>query len=362
MDKPHSRISNFHLSHRLNDGLKCEIFEARYCLAGGVVQPAVVKLLKPEIACIGKELRAFLREVGWARVLRHRLFPRVMEAGEHDGHYFLAMERIDGRTLEGLLGHLMAIQRSLPFEVGLNWSHQIADGLAYLHQSNVVHLGLQPANLLMRRQGHAALVDFGETGKTHGDVVIVDQRGTSYQAPERTRMLPVDQRADIYSLGKIIETMSYSMDADQVGTDLPALIGRACSMHVEDRFESMQAFMDGIEVVATNHNVELSADTCSRFLSEVFGDAGKRVDPRSRRPQQSATPFRMPSQGIATVLGSVSGDDSGCVSQKVPKHRVLDEHLAITTLVPPCTADLVDPAEESTLVTMAVSDRGVSLL
>lgn len=310
MDNPRKRISNFHLSEQIYDGARCEVYEARYAQAGGVVQSAVVKVLKPEFACIGEELRRFLREIDWARGLRHSLFPRVMEAGEHDGHYFLAMERLDGWTLEALLRDLSVMQVRLPCQVGLTLVHQIADGLQSVHEHcadnthlGVVHLGIEPSNIMMRKDGTAAVFDFGEAMAAGVGDMAMATHTTAYQAPERLRMLPLDQRADIYSLGKVLENMSNCMDPADLGQDLPALIARACSTHIEERFATMRDFMDAIEVVAGNRNIEFSCYACSRFGSELFGESEMRTDPRAQRPRAAAAPMRMPSEGMATAHG-----------------------------------------------------------
>ena len=234
MDK---RISNFHLGRLLYDGDRCEVYEARYAQAGGVVQPAAIKVLKPEFACIGEELRAFLREIDWARGLRHSLFPRIMEAGEHDGHYFLAMDRLDGWTLEAVLRDLAVMQVRLPCQVALTLIHQVADGLHSLHEHcednthlGVVHLGIEPSNIMLCREGTARVLDFGETmAASVGDIALAGTDTTAYQAPERLRMLPLDRRADIYSLGKVLEDMSACMDPAEVDEGMHNLIARACA-------------------------------------------------------------------------------------------------------------------------------------
>ncbi len=310
MDNSRKRISNFHLGEQLYDGARCEVYEARYAQAGGVVQSAVVKVLKPEFACIGEELRGFLREIDWARALRHSLFPRIMEAGEHDGHYFLAMERLDGWTLEALLRDLSVMQVRLPCQVALTLVHQIADGLQSVHEHcadnthlGVVHLGIEPRNIMMRKDGAAAVFDFGEAMAAGLGDMAMTTHTTAYQAPERLRMLPLDQRADIYSLGKVLENMSTCMDPADLAQDLPALIARACSTHVEERFATMRDFMDAIEVVAGNRNLEFSCHACSRFGSELFGESEMRTDPRAQRPRAAAAPMRMPSEGMATAHG-----------------------------------------------------------
>lgn len=303
------KISNFHLTRTLHEGVKSEIYEARYTQLGGVVQSAAVKLLKPWMACIGDELRAFLRELGWARDLGNPVAPRVLEAGERDGNYFLAMEYIEGWTVAELLRSLAVLQVSLPAQVGLTIVHQIAEGVQQMHAYaeagqpvGVVHLGIQPDNIILRKTGATMLVDFGMTTTEGSDEVIeFDGPGGAYQAPEHLRMLPVDCRADVYSLGRVLGDLAQSMAPDQIGEDLPALLARACHVHAEERFASMAEFIVAIELVASNRGVQPSVAACKDFAAEIFGKSEGKSDPRARRPQ-SVPPMVMQSEGLATAF------------------------------------------------------------
>ncbi len=311
MDTTPKRISNFHVSRVLHKGRKCEVYGARYAQSGGVVQSAAVKVLKPEFACIGEELRCFLREIDWARSVRHSLFPRIMEAGEHDGNYFLAMERVDGWTLSDVLRDLAIMQISMPLQVALSILHRIADGMQSMHEFcqgevhlGLVHLSIEPSNIMVRRAGTVALIDFGETMASRvGDVASRADGKGAYQAPERLRMLPVDCRADIYSLGRVLESMSVCIVAEELDSELLEIIGKACRTHAEERFASMRTFMDAIECLATQRGFDFSSHACSAFLSEVFGVPNLQADPRAHSPRETAAPLRMPSEGMRTAHG-----------------------------------------------------------
>ncbi|MCP4449299.1 MAG: protein kinase [Myxococcales bacterium] len=342
MDNATKRISNFHLGRKVYGGKKCDIYEARYAQAGGVVQSAVVKVLKSEFACIGEEVRNFLREIDWARTLCHSIFPRIMEAGEHEGNYFLAMERIDGWTLETFLRDLSLLQVRIPPQVALTLIHQIADGMQSMHEYcedstrlGVVHLGLEPSNIMLRRTGVALVVDFGETMAAGvGDVAMLGDSAASYQAPERLRMLPVDCRADIYSLGRILESMSECIPSSEIGTDLRALIARACSVHTEERFSSMREFMTAIEGVASDSKIDFSCHACSLSFSEIFGTSESRTDPRANRPRAAAPPLHMASEGMLTAHGLLPEEEPELETEISPSEvpRFVDRHVAITTI------------------------------
>lgn len=390
MDDARKCISNFHLSGLLHAGQKSEVHSARYAQAGGVVQKAAVKVLRPEYACIGEELRCFLREIDWARSVRHSLFPRILEAGEHHGNYFLAMERIDGWPLEVLLRHLSATQVALPLQVALTLIHQLADGLQSMHEYcqgedhlGLVHLGIEPSNIMVRRSGTVLLIDFGETvASARGDVVAASDRAASYQSPERLRMLPLDCRADVFSLGRVLESMLECMDPAEVDDELRALVSRASNVHADERFPTMAPLMSSLEGIAAKRSIDFSCHTCSRFLSDVFGDSEVQTDPRARRPRSAAAPLRMASEGIPTVcdtsqqalplpLESDTDTDAMAIPAKEPeraelrdaftpifsdtietnephKKRFIDEHLAVTAMGAPQMMEGLAASEELT--------------
>jgi serine/threonine protein kinase len=309
MDEPVRKISDFHLTGSLHSGSRAEVHEGRFAQAGGVVQNAAVKVLHPRFACIGDELRSFLSEVGWASDLRSAIFPRVFEAGEHRGNYFLAMERVDGWTLSEVLSSLVTLKVPLPCEVGLSIVHQLAAGLHVMHEHReeghflgVVHLGISPDNIMLSKVGQAKLLDFGMMVATaEGGMTQPDDRAKDYQAPERLRALPVDRRADVYSLGRVLQHMVTCMVDDVVGSDLPVLMARAIHNDPDQRFATMEDFNVALEVVAKNRGITPSIRACEKFTLEIFGHKVGHTDPRAQRPQ-SVVPLRMASEGQDTAF------------------------------------------------------------
>lgn len=313
MDEPVKKISDFHLTGSLHSGDRSVVHEGRFAQAGGVVQNAAVKVLHPRFACIGNELRSFLSEVGWATDLRSAIFPRVFEAGEHQGNYFLAMERVDGWTLSQVLSALVGLKVPLPCEVGLSIAHQLASGLHVVHEHcedghflGVVHLGINPENIMLSKVGQAKLLDFGMmVAAADGGRTQPDDRAKDYQAPERQRSLPVDRRADIYSLGRVLQHMVTCMVDEVVGDDLPALMARAIHDDPDQRFATMEDFKIALEVVAKNRGITPSIRACEKFTLEIFGHKVGHTDPRAKRPQ-SVVPMRMYSEGLETAFAQPS--------------------------------------------------------
>ncbi len=313
MDQQPRKISNFHLSRCLHSGSRADVHQGRFAQAGGVVQLAAIKVLQPRFACIGHELRAFLTEAGWATELRSPLFPRVFEAGEHKGNYFIAMEYIDGWTLTKVLASLAALQVPLPCEVGLSIAEELATGLHKMHElrehdalMGVVHLGINPDNIMLSKEGQARVLDFGMTIATvDRELTESDSKAKDFQSPERLRGLPVDRRADIFALGRVLQHMVDCMVPDVVRDDLPALLARSCHADPEQRFATMEDFQVALKLVAKNRALRPSRKACEKFTLEIFGHKVAKVDPRSRRPQP-AVPLRMSSEGQKTSYEPVT--------------------------------------------------------
>jgi serine/threonine protein kinase len=103
------------------------------------------------------------------------------------------------------------IAQGVRAEEAIAYVKQIAAALQAIHEAGIVHRDLKPDNLMLRRDGSLALVDFGIakhvsmliTDTAHGEVV-----GTPYYlSPEQAMGRPVDQRCDLYSLGLILYEM-----------------------------------------------------------------------------------------------------------------------------------------------------------
>jgi predicted Ser/Thr protein kinase len=140
-------------------------------------------------------------------ILSHQNIVTVYEVGEHEGRPFIAMEFVEGDSLEKVL----RTRKRLPLLEALTIVEQICSGLGHAHGHGVVHRDVKPANILVGPDGRVTIVDFGiarladQTRQlTKTDTLL----GTfHYIAPERLKGEASDGRADIWSVGVMLYEM-----------------------------------------------------------------------------------------------------------------------------------------------------------
>jgi two-component system LytT family response regulator len=183
-----------------------------------------LKVLLPEVAGDTEKLARFVQEARAASALSHPNAAHIYEIGEADGRHFLAMEYIEGQTLETKLAVDKTAGEPLPMADLVAIAAQVADALDAAHARGIVHRDIKPANLMIDPRGHVKVLDFGlakilpVSGTeipsssqlatqflTSGGVVL----GTvSYMSPEQALGRDVDHRTDLFSLGVVLYQMA----------------------------------------------------------------------------------------------------------------------------------------------------------
>ncbi len=163
-----------------------------------------LKVIAPNLA-LDEEFRArFLRESQLAASLDHPNVIPIYDADEVDGLLYLGMRYVSGPSVQTLIRE----RGSLPPVETLRIAEQIGGALDAAHRAGLVHRDLKPANILVAEPGdHAYLCDFGlaKLTSSKGMTQTGSFLGTvDYSAPEQIQGLPLDGRADIYSLGCVL--------------------------------------------------------------------------------------------------------------------------------------------------------------
>jgi serine/threonine protein kinase len=142
-----------------------------------------------------------------AELLQQLQHPNIVALHEHFIAYrtrFIVLDLYDGADLRKVVRHHGPIRESVVRGV----LGQIAAGLRYAHQHGVLHLDLKPANVLIDKQGHVAITDFGLSRLIESDGCDQECVGTPvYMPPEQFMMTNVGPHSDWYSFGCIAYEM-----------------------------------------------------------------------------------------------------------------------------------------------------------
>jgi Flp pilus assembly protein TadD/TolB-like protein/predicted Ser/Thr protein kinase len=192
---------------RLGESPHSEVFRARDTQLDRLV---ALKILRPNSEIDPSAKQRFAREAKHTGALIHPNVAMVYdfatlrgeEFGHFDGSSYIAMEYIEGRTLDKVLK-----DRPLGYEEGIRVAEQMTSALEAVHQHELVHRDLKPANVILMPDGTIKLLDFG-ISRTKGETSITQEGilvGTVlYMSPEQVRGTDLDERSDLFSMGSVL--------------------------------------------------------------------------------------------------------------------------------------------------------------
>src|SRR5215471_4688849 len=146
-------ISHYRILEKLGEGGMGVVYKARDTHLDRFV---ALKILPTERVADPDRKRRFVQEAKAASSLNHPHIVTIYDIDEADGVHFIAMEYVQGRTLDQLIPrHGMRLNEALKMSV------QMADALAVAHAVGIVHRDLKPANVMVSENGVAKMLDFG---------------------------------------------------------------------------------------------------------------------------------------------------------------------------------------------------------
>jgi serine/threonine protein kinase len=194
-----STVGPYRLEALLGEGGMGRVFRAR----GSDGQTVALKVLKARFATDREYSRRFSREARAACEVEHKHLVGLVDYGSSDGHQYLAMDYVAGRSLDERLRS----EGPLPVADVLRMTADVAAGLGALHMARVIHRDVKPSNILLDKDGMALLTDFG-LAKGDGYSVLTSPGrvvGTlDYLAPELVRGEAATPASDIYALGCVV--------------------------------------------------------------------------------------------------------------------------------------------------------------
>ena len=203
-------VSHYRILERLGQGGMGEVFLAQDTTLDRKV---ALKFLPEELQQDPTARKRFLREAKSAAALDHPFICKIYEIGTAQDRTFIAMEYIQGVTLQEKLA-----EGPLSIEDVLEIAWEIADALEGAHRGGIVHRDLKPSNVMLIPEGHVKVMDFGlakrvvPEGEEEDVSTVLTQEGAAvgtvpYMSPEQVRGQSLDTRSDFFTLGVVLYEM-----------------------------------------------------------------------------------------------------------------------------------------------------------
>ena len=216
-----TKAGRYELLGELGHGAMGVVYRAKDPLIGRTVALKTVRLSEKGTGLTHEQLvERFQNEIRAVGILSHPNIVSIYDAGESDGLYYIALEFLNGKSLEALLaaGEKFSTPRLLHI------MEQVCSALDYAHHQNLIHRDIKPANIMLTNNDGVKITDFGTAKimqyRVERDSTIAGTPG--YMSPEQIKGSFVDGRSDIFSLG----VMLYEMTTGQrpfTGKDLPTI-------------------------------------------------------------------------------------------------------------------------------------------
>lgn len=219
---PARLFGDYELLEEINRGGMGVVYKARQARLNRFV--AVKMILSGQFAD-ADEVRRFHNEAEAAAGLDHPGIVPVFESGETEGRHFFSMGFVEGRSLAALLAAGPMSARHAAELLA-----HVADAVHYAHQRGVIHRDLKPGNILLDRDGHPRVADFGLAKRVAGDSSVTrtgQAVGTpSYMPPEQAagKLDQIGPAADVYSLGAVLYATLTGRPPFQAATPLDTLM------------------------------------------------------------------------------------------------------------------------------------------
>jgi Tol biopolymer transport system component/predicted Ser/Thr protein kinase len=207
-------ISHYQILEKLGEGGMGVVYRARDTHLDRAV---AIKLLRREAVADADRKRRFVQEAKTASALNHPGIITIYDIDSAAGVDFIAMEYVEGRTLDHSIG-----PKGAPLGEALKYAIEIADALAAAHAAGIVHRDLKPGNIMITAKGHVKVLDFGLAKLTErfdndpsapteilGGAAPQTEEGVIvgtivYMSPEQAEGKKIDRRSDVFSFGAVL--------------------------------------------------------------------------------------------------------------------------------------------------------------
>jgi len=299
-------FGKYRLVDQLAVGGMAQVFLAVIEGPDGFTKRCVIKTILPEYAELSNFAQMFITEAKVAALLSHPHIVQIYDFGKVDNRYYLAMEYVDGVSVEQLLR--ASAKKGVPLgpRVALGLALPLLDALGYIYTLvgpegqplELVHRDVTPGNVLVSATGVVKLTDFGvvktAVNPTQTSAGMVKGK-YAYMSPEQVRARPLDQRSDLFSLGVVLyevatgrrlfrrNSLAETISAVNSGkvpppsslipgfpAGLERILLRALNLDRDQRYRNAQEMMSDLETFRSAQHWTAAARDLSHLVEHLF--------------------------------------------------------------------------------------------
>jgi serine/threonine protein kinase len=320
-------LGRYEIMSELGQGAMGTVYKARDPMLDRIVAIKTINLTLPKEELAEYEAR-FYQEAKAAGGLSHRNIVTIHDIGRSDRVAYMAMEYLEGQELRRLIQSRVPIQLAHALDIGA----QVAEGLQFAHDRQIIHRDIKPANIMVLNDGLVKITDFGIARMRNNEVKTMTGMilgSPKYMSPEQVSGKRADTRSDIFSLGVVLyemltgtspfvadnihgvmyQTMNFNPPAPRtLNPDLPDvlnfIIAKALAKNLDDRYQKAKDLSHDLREALSALSGESAAPRISpeaRIAADTL-DAPiiKPASPLTRQEDKEARILELADEGAET--------------------------------------------------------------
>ncbi|HOD07467.1 MAG TPA: serine/threonine-protein kinase [Myxococcota bacterium] len=336
MAEPILKLDKFMLIESVGQGGMATVYKARIVGPMGFEKMAAVKLLHAELGSDPEVVRMFIDEARIGGQLSHPNVVNILDFGQIDSRYFIAMEYVDGCALSQLIRPGRSRKAMpLPIEAAACAIADLLEALEYVHDATdsngiplgIVHRDISPQNIIVTRKGTSKVGDFGiakgDYRETFTKAGVVKGK-LAYMSPEQAAGKSQDRRSDIASTGLTLFALitgqpaftgtdttkmlaqaekglqPEALDRIKCPPELKAVILKATALRPQDRYQKANEFRKALVEAVPGYDT-IGREILKTLVAKISPDPKAEVKPTQKARKAARDRWREISS--ATITG-----------------------------------------------------------
>jgi serine/threonine protein kinase len=237
--------------------------------------------------------KRFYSEAQAMKELNHQNLATVYDFGKQDDKIFIAMTFVEGESLSDIIKR----EKKLPVKRAIYIAWQIARGLEYAHEREVIHRDIKPSNIMIKKNNEVCIIDFGISISTHSQRLTnpgMTMGTPEYMSPEQCQNKNVTHQSDIYSFGIVFYEMltgdppfvggaslsilnrhlneapkSLRKKNEEVSEELEKIIFKCLEKKTDQRYKKFAAFIEELKNIMSGTTTQEPPKSLAGRLSKA---------------------------------------------------------------------------------------------